>query len=54
MKHNLIDEYRIWIFPVILGCGQRLFRGGSKKLNLRLVETKQLSSGGIILTYRPE
>ncbi|WP_081603412.1 dihydrofolate reductase family protein [Bacillus sp. FJAT-27238] len=54
IQHNLIDEYRLWIFAAVLGCGQRLFREGSKKLNLRLIDTKHLSSRGIILTYSPE
>lgn len=53
MKHNLIDEYRIWVYPVVLGCGKRLFREGCERINLNLVDTKNISSGAVILTYRP-
>ncbi|SFI42422.1 Dihydrofolate reductase [Paenibacillus sp. UNC496MF] len=52
IKHRLIDEFRIWMFPIVLGSGERLFRLGSEKINMSLVDTKTLSSGGVILTYR--
>jgi dihydrofolate reductase len=53
IKHNLIDEYRIWVHPVVLGCGQRLFREGSEKIVLSLVDTKTTSTGAVIITYQP-
>ena len=53
MPHNLIDEYRLWINPVILGGGQRLFRNDGKKM-LKLIETRTFRSGVVILFYRPE
>lgn len=52
-KHNLVDEYKIWVHPVVLGSGKRLFAEGFDKTNLQLVDAKPLSSGIVILTYRP-
>ena len=51
---DLIDEYRLMIFPVVLGSGKRLFPGGNKKKVLKLVEAKTLGSGVVLLTYQPE
>jgi dihydrofolate reductase len=52
MEHGLLDEYRIWIYPVILGQGQRLFREGVAA-TLELTGTTTFSSGVAVLTYRP-
>ena len=52
MKHNLIDEYRLLVYPVVLGSGQRLFTDESKA-SLKLVETKTFSSGVVALIYHP-
>jgi dihydrofolate reductase len=51
--HGLIDEYRLMIFPVVLGAGKRLFAEGSAA-PLKLVEARMLGSGVVVLTYRPE
>jgi dihydrofolate reductase len=53
MQHDLIDEYRLLVHPVVLGGGKRLFREGSTT-TLKLVETKPFSSGVVALIYRPE
>ena len=53
MQTNLVDEYRLWLHPIILGSGKRLFRDGGPTTTLRLVDTKTLSSGLVILTYEP-
>ena len=53
MQHDLIDEYRIWVHPVVVGSGKRLFRDGSDTTVLRLEETKSFSSGVVVLTYQP-
>ncbi len=53
MRHNLVDEYRLWMHPIVLGRGKRLFRDGSPMTTLRLVDTKVTSSGLVILTYEP-
>jgi dihydrofolate reductase len=53
MRHNLIDEYRLMIFPIVVGSGRRLFEvGGDHKL-LELVDSKALGMGVVFLTYRP-
>jgi len=54
MQHNLVDEYRLMVYPVILGSGKRLFQDGSDRLALRLVEAKPVGSGILILIYRPD
>jgi class 3 adenylate cyclase/dihydrofolate reductase len=53
MKHDLIDEYRLLVFPVVLGSGKRLFRDESDTSHLRLVSTRAFSSGAVLLTYEP-
>lgn len=53
MQHDLIDEYRFMVHPIILGSGKRLFREGSDTKTLKLVETKTFSSGIVVLTYQP-
>jgi dihydrofolate reductase len=52
LKHNLVDEYRLMVFPVVLGGGKRLFREGSDRSALRLVETKP-AGDCLILIYQP-
>jgi len=52
MQHALIDEYRLLVFPVVLGQGQRLYTEGLAT-TLQLVEAKPFSSGVVALTYQP-
>ena len=51
--NDLVDEYKFWIHPIILGGGKRLFADGFDKSSLELVDVKSLSTGVVILTYRP-
>ncbi len=53
MQHNLIDVYDLWIHPLVLGSGKRLFTGGIGPLNLKLINTRRTGSGVVILTYEP-
>jgi len=53
MQHDLIDEYRLMVFPVVVGSGKRLFGDEIETTVLRLVETKTLGSGVVVLSYRP-
>ena len=50
---DLVDEYRLMVFPVVLGSGKRLFAEGSEKKTLKLVESKLFPSGVVVLTYQP-
>lgn len=54
MNENLFDEFRIGIAPVILGNGRLLFGRGLTHRELTLLEARQLSTGCVILRYRPE
>jgi len=54
MKENLVEEYRLWIHPIILGTGKRLFSGGVVPANLTLIDSRTTPAGVSILTYRPE
>jgi dihydrofolate reductase len=53
MQHDLIDEYRLMVHPVVLGSGKRLFSAGSAKTVLKCVATKPFSTGINVLHYRP-
>ena len=53
MNADLFDEYRLVVAPVFLGTGRRLFTNGLNYKRLTLLETRSLSSGGVILRYAP-
>lgn len=50
---NLVDEYRLWVFPVLLGRGKRLFENGVPPGKLALVESRRDPSGVLFNTYHP-
>jgi dihydrofolate reductase len=53
LRHNLIDQYRLWVFPLVIGSGQRLFSAGTIPLGLTLVDSQVSSTGVMIGTYEP-
>jgi dihydrofolate reductase len=53
MEHDLVDEYRIMIFPVLLGSGHRLFPETRTKRMLRLVDSRLFGSGVVVHTFEP-
>jgi class 3 adenylate cyclase/dihydrofolate reductase len=53
MNHDLIDEYRLMVYPVVLGSGKRLFEDRSHTAHMRLVEVRSFSSGVVLLSYQP-
>jgi dihydrofolate reductase len=52
IEHDLVDELRLVVFPVVLGAGQRLFGETSDKKPMRLVDTKTIGDGLVFLTYQ--
>jgi dihydrofolate reductase len=53
MRHRLVDEYRLWAFPLVIGSGKRLFSHGTIPAGLKLVDTKISTTGVVIGTYEP-
>jgi class 3 adenylate cyclase len=54
MAHRLVDEYRLSVYPVVLGSGKHLFRDRIDLHYLHLVNTRVFPTGIVMLTYRPE
>ncbi|WOO42450.1 dihydrofolate reductase family protein [Rubellicoccus peritrichatus] len=54
LAHGLVDEFRLWTFPVMVGGGKRLFSQDALPTGLKLVKTKATSSGVIMSIYRRE
>ena len=52
MAADLVDEYRLMVFPIVLGSGKRLFGESDDATMLELAESQTLDSGTVILTYR--
>jgi dihydrofolate reductase len=53
MEHDLVDELRLVVFPVVLGAGERLFGEAGETKPMRLVDTKTIGDGLVSLTYEP-
>ena len=52
LANNLIDEFRLWTFPVVVGSGKRLFGQTSAKKGLTLVKSRTTSNGVVMSIYR--
>jgi dihydrofolate reductase len=53
MQHDLVDRYRLLVYPVVVGKGKRLFQLGAS-VTLKLLESQSFSSGVMALVYEPE
>ena len=53
LRHDLVDELRLWTFPVLLGSGKRLFADGTVPATLTLVDSSVSTTGVVIATYQP-
>jgi dihydrofolate reductase len=53
ITHDLVDEYFLLVFPILLGSGKRLFGEAEGPKRLKLIESAATGSGGLMLTYRP-
>jgi dihydrofolate reductase len=51
MEHDLVDELRLVVFPVLLGAGERLFSEITDQKPMRLIDTKTIGDGLVFLTY---
>ena len=52
LAHDLVDEYQLWLHPVVLGGGKRLFGDSGDRVDLRLVDSTTTGTGLVILTYQ--
>jgi dihydrofolate reductase len=52
VERGLVDEWRLMVFPIVLGSGKRLFGDAAGATGLELVDSRQLASGSLYLTYR--
>jgi len=53
LRNNLVDEYRLWVFPVVIGSGKRLFADGTIPAGLTLADSKVSTTGVVMGTYQP-
>jgi len=51
LEHDLVDEYRLWIFPLVLGSGKRIFEDGTIPAGLKLVDSRTFTTGVLMSTY---
>ncbi len=53
LRHHLVDQYRLWVFPLVVGSGKRLFSEGTIPSALKLVDSKVSTTGVVMGTYEP-
>jgi dihydrofolate reductase len=54
LRHELVDEYRVCIAPVVLGKGNPLFEPSDRTLGMKLIKTTPLKTGAVIVYYEPQ
>lgn len=52
MQDDLVDLYNVWVYPVLLGSGKRLFAGGTIPTALRLNDATTFNNGAVLLSYQ--
>jgi dihydrofolate reductase len=53
LRHHLVDQFRLWVFPLVIGSGKRLFSDGTVPSGLKLIDSKVSTTGVVIGTYEP-
>jgi dihydrofolate reductase len=53
LKHHLIDRMQLWIYPITIGTGKRLFEGGTQAQHFKVIESHVSKTGVVIATYEP-
>ena len=53
LRNNLVDEFRLWVFPLVIGSGKRLFADGTVPSGLKLLDSTVSTTGVVIGTYEP-
>jgi dihydrofolate reductase len=53
LRHKLVDRFRLWVFPLVIGSGKLLFAEGTTPSGLKLVDSKVSTTGVVIGTYEP-
>jgi dihydrofolate reductase len=53
LRHNLVDEFRLWVFPLVIGSGKRLFADGTIPTGLKLVDSKLSTTGVVMGIWEP-
>ena len=53
IDHGLIDDFRLWIFPIVLGGGKQLFQPDNRLSKFQLADTTTFSTGVVVLAFRP-
>jgi len=53
LRHHLVDQYRLWVFPIVIGSGKRLFAEVAIPSGLKLVDSQVSTTGVVIGTYEP-
>jgi dihydrofolate reductase len=51
IQHELVDQYNLWVYPLLLGNGKRLFGEGTIPTALRLAESRTFGNGAVLLSY---